>query len=835
MPKTIANLNLNKNELQNGVIHPLASAPSSPKEGQVYYNTTEDNIYRYTGTQWVAYTPALIPFGTVASTSTATVFTATVPGVTELKDGVCVLLRNSVITSASGFTINVNGLGAKPCYSNMATGNPTTPTDPTRETTIFNINYTMLFIYSESLVSGGCWICYRGYDANTNTIGYQVRTNSISLPMKQITYRYRLLFMSADNLGWVPANTSTSTNATAKRDVNQAKINPFGPIVYYGTTASVAAGSRPSATVLWQQYALTLGYSFNRTGAALTLTSWKPIYVKCAPQADGSAIMDADDPFVQTLPSTADGKIYIYLGIAYSATNIELTYNHPVYEFKDGAIREWTNTFIPTKTSQLTNDSGFITSAPTIASTTSLLKGDGNGNAVAAVSGTDYSLPPYYAEFSIVPGIDEETVSCDTSISSLIQMFDERPVYGISDGVVFQLMLVDSNSVIFQVQSDTAIITIAGVIEQSTDVWEINYLYLQPALPDQDGNSGKFLTTNGSTMSWETVPTGSTVTFSQGLSSGTQVGTITIDGTSTNLYAPSDTDEKVNQAKVTYSSYTNWRAIPFGVYNNASPTAALALSTGYSSTDREYSVDNLRFWPQKGWLRTHVFNPAPNEAGTTNSYNQMTSDSVNNIYFRVNATGTTTGTAGDTVLTLYSDGTDMQVRPGGQYDDKVDLGKSTVRWKDLYLSGEIYADNSTKLLPTVTSSDNGKILAVVNGGWQATNNLNRILRVRFVQENTVWTADETFANILAVYNAGGLVYFEFPGRELPSCIAYAVTSNDTITAFEGLRINVTDTNVIKKRFTLDSSDVVTVTTEGSYTYPTIYNGETYTIGEGVGF
>ena len=34
----LVNLNLNKNELQNAVIQPLAVAPSNPKPGQVYFN-----------------------------------------------------------------------------------------------------------------------------------------------------------------------------------------------------------------------------------------------------------------------------------------------------------------------------------------------------------------------------------------------------------------------------------------------------------------------------------------------------------------------------------------------------------------------------------------------------------------------------------------------------------------------------------------------------------------------------------------------------------------------------------------------------------------------------
>ena len=278
---------------------------------------------------------ASIPYGEVDDTSTSTAFTATVPGITSLEHGTCLMLRNGVVTSAANFTININGLGAKPCYTNLALA--------TRETTILNKNYTMLLVYDTDRAQGGCWVCYRGYDSNTNNIGYQLRTNVSTKPMKDITYRYRLLFTSADGLGWVPANTSTSTNATAKRNVNQTPIDPFVEIVYYQTTAAVAVGENPAEAYLWQQYSFALGYSFNRTGAALALTVDAPVYVKCAPQSDGSAIIDANTPYVQALPTAEDGKIYIYLGMAYSATAVEMTMKHPVYYFKDGAIRLWTN------------------------------------------------------------------------------------------------------------------------------------------------------------------------------------------------------------------------------------------------------------------------------------------------------------------------------------------------------------------------------------------------------------------------------------------------------------------------------------------------------------
>lgn len=54
MAKTfLTSINLNKNELQFALAHPLASAPSTPSESQFYYNSTAKTLYIYNGSGWI--------------------------------------------------------------------------------------------------------------------------------------------------------------------------------------------------------------------------------------------------------------------------------------------------------------------------------------------------------------------------------------------------------------------------------------------------------------------------------------------------------------------------------------------------------------------------------------------------------------------------------------------------------------------------------------------------------------------------------------------------------------------------------------------------------------
>ena len=65
------------------------------------------------------------------------------------------------------------------------------------------------------------------------------------------------------------------------------------------------------------------------------------MYLVAVPQSNGMAKLDTT-PIVQDLPTTADNKIYIYLGQSNSGYQVELVPVHPVYYYKNGKIALYT-------------------------------------------------------------------------------------------------------------------------------------------------------------------------------------------------------------------------------------------------------------------------------------------------------------------------------------------------------------------------------------------------------------------------------------------------------------------------------------------------------------
>lgn len=181
---------------------------------------------------------------------------------------------------------------------------------------------------------------------DANDPNYYNRTYYGSPKTHSNLYRYQLCFSMMDKEYVLPSNTANN-NITKTKSLTTESFDPFGDIFFYNSETTISINDGIGYGVLYRQILADLRYSFNTGGydaaGAGILVGRKPIYVVATPQADGSAKL-ADTPIVQELPTTEDGKIYIYLGICYSENypyRVSLEPLHPIYWYKDGAIRQF--------------------------------------------------------------------------------------------------------------------------------------------------------------------------------------------------------------------------------------------------------------------------------------------------------------------------------------------------------------------------------------------------------------------------------------------------------------------------------------------------------------
>lgn len=128
MPKFLTPINMTQQELQNAVIQNLATAPSSPKEGQIYQDTTTHKTYIYNGTIWEDITGSSIVAalsGDITTTGSSNITTLKATGTAGTYTKVTTDAQGRVISSSTLIASDIPTLTASKISDFQVTVNAT--------------------------------------------------------------------------------------------------------------------------------------------------------------------------------------------------------------------------------------------------------------------------------------------------------------------------------------------------------------------------------------------------------------------------------------------------------------------------------------------------------------------------------------------------------------------------------------------------------------------------------------------------------------------------------------------------------------------------------------
>lgn len=229
------------------------------------------------------------------------------------------------------------------------------------------------------------------------------------------------------------------------------------------------------------------------------------------------------------------------------------------------------------------------------------------------------------------------------------------------------------------------------------------------------------------TISQIQLPNGTTydivgkVTISRNLTSGTKSATINIDGTDYDIYSVTNTDTKLKT-----SIYTPSQLVVFPIFGDSISSSAEEKYISYGFMGKEYnnefglflgaggSSDTGYLWLNKGNYGTTLY------ADTSLSANRTiylpnadgTIALTSNIPSAYTSTPSAPGTGSAGSSTSYSKGDHVHPK-------ELPTVSSSDNDKVLMVSNGAWAAGTFSGLPSVSSSDNGKVLTVVSGAWAA--------------------------------------------------------------------------------------------------------------------
>lgn len=268
-----------------------------------------------------------IPLVIGTQTVSTNAFTGDAPTISGLYDGLQIMYYLPVAGTSTSATLNLKlkdgtTTGAIPCYYQSST----------RLTTHLVTYGVGTFIYrtSNGTITTPGWWMQTTYHADTYDRVYY----SNAIQAAAAIYRYKWLCQDLKGK-WFPIfpDDKSSTTVAGSWSVSSTELRIGSPILYYNTTATVAAGA--TLTNLYSTIPHEIRYNIN----VASLTNYSPVLLKGTIGPNGGFVVDSVDYYATVFPTTDDTYYYMYLGYMYSTTAMRLCTDHPVYYHKDGQLR----------------------------------------------------------------------------------------------------------------------------------------------------------------------------------------------------------------------------------------------------------------------------------------------------------------------------------------------------------------------------------------------------------------------------------------------------------------------------------------------------------------
>ena len=279
-------------------------APSGGSVGQIYYCETD-------------------------STSTTTLFTVTISGITALTDGLILCVKNTVGASASGCTLNLNGLGAKPIWLSEANAACTTE---------WKNNSTYLFVYD---ATNERWVIQTGRDTDVTGNNIIARYSKVVSGGNNVK-KYSLFAMLPDGT-YSSFTTNSGTSAKTFDSTNRFDIRK---IFVYGGSSDRSTGDKLSASG-WklQGYDIDMRYSFNGVTTkdnTSSLTAEQPVYLVFDPTTESSGCYKLKSPYYTQTPN-ATGAIYVLVGVMRDCYRLDFWFYNPAFTYDGTKLVPFSN------------------------------------------------------------------------------------------------------------------------------------------------------------------------------------------------------------------------------------------------------------------------------------------------------------------------------------------------------------------------------------------------------------------------------------------------------------------------------------------------------------